>query len=142
GDARVHTTLGLLTIEELVARGEAGEEFQVYTHRATAEQAAEGVVATRPIAFMRNGVKPIVRLRFANGGELRCTPNHRLWTLNRGYVPAEELTGEDRVFLNDTPTPAEDASWELPVRIEEPAKSVVHGGSATYKKLPDRWSET
>ena len=43
--------------------------------------------ATRPIAFMRNGVKPIVRLRFANGGELRCTPNHRIWTLNRGYVP-------------------------------------------------------
>ena len=35
---------------------------------------------------MRNGVKPIVRLRFANGGELRCTPNHRIWTLNRGYV--------------------------------------------------------
>ena len=37
---------------------------------------------------MRNGVKPLVRLRFANGGELRCTPNHRLWTLNRGYVAA------------------------------------------------------
>ena len=40
----------------------------------------EGVAATQPIAFMRNGVKPIVRLRFANGGELRCTPNHRIWT--------------------------------------------------------------
>ena len=86
-DARVHTTLGLLPIAELVARGEAGEEFRVYTHRATAEQPGDGVAATQPIAFMRNGVKPIVRLRFANGGELRCTPNHRIWTLNRGYVP-------------------------------------------------------
>jgi ribonucleoside-diphosphate reductase alpha chain len=140
-DARVHTTLGLLTIGDLVERGEAGEEFRVYTHRATADQPGEGVVATRPIAFMRNGVKPIVRLRFANGGELRCTSNHRIWTSNRGYVRAEELTEKDRILLNDSPTPAEDASWTLPVKVEAPAKSFARGGSATYRELPDRWSE-
>jgi ribonucleoside-diphosphate reductase alpha chain len=140
-DARVHTTLGLLRIGDLIERGEAGEQFRVYTHRATADRPGEGVAATRPIAFMRNGVKPIVRLRFANGGELRCTPNHRIWTLNRGYVPAEGLTNEDRVLLNDSQTPAEDASWTLPVKVKALAKSVVRGGSATYRELPDRWSE-
>ncbi len=140
-DARVHTTLGLLPIGDLIARGEAGEEFHVYTHRATADQPADGVVATAPIAFMRNGIKPIVRLRFANGAELRCTPNHRIWTLNRGYVPAEELSSEDRVMLNDSPTPAEAADWALPIKVTAPAKSVVRGGSAIYQELPDRWSE-
>jgi ribonucleoside-diphosphate reductase alpha chain len=140
-DARVHTTLGLLTIEDLVERGEAGEEFRVYTHRATADQPDEGVVATRPIAFMRNGIKSIVRLRFANGGELRCTPSHRIWTLNRGYVRAEELSDKDRVLLNDSRTPAQDASWVLPVKVEASAKSFARGGSAVYRQLPDRWSE-
>jgi ribonucleoside-diphosphate reductase alpha chain len=140
-DARVHTTLGLLPIGELVARGEAGEKFRVYTHRATAEHPGDGVTATQPVAFMRNGVKPIMRLRFANGGELRCTPNHRIWTLNRGYVRAEELTGKDQILLNDSPTPAEQASWTLPLEVKVPAKSVVRGGSATYRELPDRWSE-
>ena len=140
-DARVHTTLGLLPIGDLVARGEAGESFRVYTHRATADQGGDGVVATHPIAFMRNGVKPIVRLRFANGAELRCTPNHRLWTLNRGYVPAGELSSTDRVLLNDSPTPAEDASWALPVKVAAQARSFARGGSATYRDLPDRWSE-
>ncbi len=140
-DARVHTTLGLLPIAELIERGAAGETISVYTHRATADRPDRGVVATRPIAFMRNGIKPIVRLRFANGGELRCTPNHRIWTLNRGYVPAENLTSEDRVLLNDSPTPARDASWELPVKVKMPAKSVVRGGSASYQELPKRWSE-
>jgi ribonucleoside-diphosphate reductase alpha chain len=140
-DARVHTTLGLLTISDLVERGEAGEEVRVYTHRATAEEPDDGVVATRPIAYMRNGVKPIVRLRFANGGELRCTPNHRIWTLNRGYVPAAELTSRDRILLNDSRTPAEDASWALPVKVKAHAKSFAHGGSVTYAELPDRWSE-
>jgi ribonucleoside-diphosphate reductase alpha chain len=140
-DARVHTTLGLLKIADLVERGEAGEAFRVYTHRATADQPSEGVLATQPIAFMRNGVKPIVRLRFANGGELRCTANHRIWTTNRGYVRAEELTNEDRILLNDSQTPAEDASWALPVKVAAQAKSFARGGSATYRDLPDRWSE-
>ncbi|MGA2319501.1 MAG: LAGLIDADG family homing endonuclease [Solirubrobacteraceae bacterium] len=140
-DARVHTTLGLVTIGDLIERGEAGEELRVYTHRATADRPGEGVLATRPIAFMRNGVKPIVRLRFANGGELRCTPNHRIWTLNRGYVAAEELTHDDRILLNDSPTPAGDASWALPVKVKAPAKSFARGGSASYQELPDRWSE-
>jgi ribonucleoside-diphosphate reductase alpha chain len=141
GDARVHTTLGLLKIAELVARGEAGERFRVYTHNATGDQPDGGVVATRPIAFMRNGVKPIVRLRFANGGELRCTPNHRIWTLNRGYVAAEELTRRDRVLLNDSHTPSQDASWALPVEVKVSARSSSDGGPTVYRELPDRWSE-
>jgi ribonucleoside-diphosphate reductase alpha chain len=141
GDARVHTTLGLLSFEEVYERAQAGEDFRVYTHRATAEQPGEGVVAMRPLAVMRNGVKPIVRLRFANGQELRCTPNHRLWTLNRGYVRAEDLTSDDRVLLNDSPTPAEDASWELPVKVEALAKSFRRGGSVKYQELPAAWSE-
>ena len=141
GDARVHTTLGLLPFEELYERAQAGEDFRVYTHRATADTPVEGVLATRPLAVMRNGVKPILRLRFANGQELRCTPNHRLWTLNRGYVRAEDLTADDSVLLNDSPTPAEDASWALPVKVEALAKSFSRGGSVTYQELPDTWTE-
>ena len=130
-----------MPISELVARGEAGEEVRVYTHRATAAEPGVGVVATQPVAFMRNGVKPIVRLRFANGAELRCTANHRIWTLNRGYVRAEELVDSDRVLLNDTATPAVNASWALPVKVERLAKSFARGGTVTEQRLPEQWSE-
>src|SRR2546421_457204 len=41
GDARVHTTKGLMPIAELVRRGEAGDDVRVYTHRATAESPSE-----------------------------------------------------------------------------------------------------
>src|SRR5213594_1066120 len=37
GDARVHTTKGLLPIGDLFERTRAGEDIRVYTHRATAE---------------------------------------------------------------------------------------------------------
>ena len=141
GDARVHTTAGLLPIAELVERGEQGEDIRVYTHRATADEPGDGVVATRPVAFMRNGISPIVRLRFGNGAELRCTPNHRIWTINRGYVRAEELTPDDHVMLNDSPTPATAASWALPVKVTALAKSFSRGSAVTYQALPERWSE-
>ena len=115
--------------------------MRVYTHRATADSPGEGAVATEPLAVMRNGVKPILRLRFSNGQELRCTPNHRIWTQNRGYVSAEDLTEQDQVLLNDSPTPASQAAWELPVKVAIKAKSVQRGGTATYQSLPERWSE-
>ncbi|MSO42134.1 MAG: hypothetical protein EXQ70_09645 [Solirubrobacterales bacterium] len=141
GDARVHTTLGLLSFEELYERASAGDGFRVYTHRATAGEPGDGVVATEPLAVMRNGVKPILRLRFSNGQDLRCTPNHRLWTRNRGYVPAEELTERDDVLLNDSPTQASDASWELPAKVTAEARSYKRGGTLIHQALPERWSE-
>jgi ribonucleoside-diphosphate reductase alpha chain len=141
GDARVHTTLGVIPFAELYDRAWEGEEFRVYTHRATATEPGEGVVATTPITVMQTGVQPIVRLRFSNGQELRCTPNHRIWTLNRGYVAAADLTSDDRVLLNDSPTPAEDASWTLPVKVPVPAVSRTRGGAAVAQELPERWSE-
>jgi ribonucleotide reductase alpha subunit len=134
GDARVHTSIGLVQIEELYDRAQDGEEFQVYTHDATAEQPGNGVRATTPLAIMRNGVKPVLHLTFSNGQELRCTGNHRLWTINRGYVEAQELTADDRVLICDAPTPAFDASWALPVPVAVAAGEVAAAGT------PDRWS--
>ena len=141
GDARVHTTLGLLAFDQLYERAQTGEEFRVYTHRATAEIPGEGVIDSEPLALMRNGVAPVLRLRFANGQELRCTPNHRLWTINRGYVEAGQLANDDLVFVNDAATPACDASWQLPVRVATPARSHSRGGTAVVRELPEVWSE-
>src|SRR5438128_1264007 len=141
GDARVHTTRGLLTFRELWSLASEGEEVRVYTHRATAKHPGEGVVTSRPLVVMQNGVSSIFRMRFANGQELRCTPNHRLWTVTRGYVEAAQLTDDDQVRLNDSQAPAEEASWALPVKIEALAKSFGHGGTLTYQELPERWSE-
>jgi ribonucleoside-diphosphate reductase alpha chain len=149
GDARVHTDKGLIRFEELHERFQAGEAISVYTHRATAgengakaREKGEGVLASVPVRVERTGVKPILRLLFSNGGELRCTANHKLWTLNRGYVAAGELGPEDRVMLNDSPTEAAGASWELPVAVEALAKSFSRGGSVTHQRLPRRWNES
>jgi DNA polymerase-3 subunit alpha len=43
-----------------------------------------------------SGIRPVGRLRLANGMTLRCTPDHPIFT-QRGWVNAEELTSADFV---------------------------------------------
>ena len=119
GEARVHTDKGLVRFDDLVRRVQDGETFGVYTHEATNESApAERVELTSPEAFMITGRNPIARLRFSNGLVLRCTPGHKIFTDNRGYVAAQDLTVDDRVKALNVPTPATQADRALPVSTD------------------------
>src|SRR6202165_2249475 len=116
GDSLVHTSKGLIAFSELIDRVNQGEMFKVYTHDLTnPDKPVDAIELTSPAAFMITGYKEVFKLRFSNGMEVRCTPNHRLFTLNRGYVRADELTPEDRVVTLAHPAPAVDARYEIPV---------------------------
>ena len=90
GDALVHTDKGLIRFHELFARANAGEKFaDLHTrHHECREPADRGRCSQRPRPCMITGRNQIVRLRFTNGMKLRCTPSHRIFTTNRGYVEA------------------------------------------------------
>jgi ribonucleoside-diphosphate reductase alpha chain len=140
GDARVHTDKGLIRFDELIDRVRLGETFGVYTHEATSPDApAERVEISTPEAFMITGHNEIVRLRFDNGMELRCTPGHRLFTVNRGYVEAAQLTAEDRVKVLDLPAPAVHADMTLPVAIGAEAYRSKRDHRLALT-LPEKWS--
>ena len=94
-----------------------GESFGVYTHEATnPDVPTDRIELTSPEAVMVTGTNEIHRLEFSNGMVLRCTPNHRIWTTNRGYVEAKDLTDSDRVLPLTLPTPATAASREFDLR--------------------------
>jgi ribonucleoside-diphosphate reductase alpha chain len=141
GSARVHTNKGLVPFVDLVRRVAEGEQFLVYTHDATNEQApASRVELTSPEAFMITGYNQIVRLRFDNGAELRCTPGHRIFTVNRGFVEARELTRDDEVQLLDVEAPSIDADLVLPVS-KDPGHSRAKGDDGEPLGFPETWSE-
>ncbi len=139
-DTLVATDKGLIAFQELFSRANNGEEFKVWTHDATnPDSPAEVTLLTTPEAFMITGVNPIVRLRFSNGMEVRCTPTHKIFTSNRGYVPAGELTPEDQVRTVDLPTPAVNASWRLPVEPSTMQRGLYE--SREEIEFPSEWSE-
>ena len=141
GDTLVHTDKGLIAFRELFERANEGEEFGVYTHDITNELSPSATaVLTTPEAYMITGRNPILKLRFSNGMELRCTPTHRIFTTNRGYVEAQELTADDRVRSLDVPTPAINADWAIPV-CAEPEAYWTKGDASKQLRFPEIWSE-
>src|SRR5215471_13073883 len=141
GDALVHTNKGLIAFKELFERANRGEIFQVYTHDLTnPDHPADAVALTSPEAFMVTGYHEVVRLRFSNGMSVRCTPNHRFFTRNRGYVPAEDLTGDDRVLTLDHRAAPVDAGYELPVSCDAADYRGKGDHTSLAVELPARWS--
>jgi ribonucleoside-diphosphate reductase alpha chain len=140
GSALVHTDKGMIRFSELFGRANRGETFGVYTHDATnPDVPAERVELTSPEAFMITGYNDIVRLRFDNGMELRCTPGHKIFTANRGFVEAKELTAEDAVKVLDVPAPAVNADLGLPVS-SDPDSYRQKGDHADFLRLPEQWT--
>jgi DNA polymerase-3 subunit alpha len=60
----------------------------------------------RARAVRPSGIRPVGRLRLANGMTLRCTPDHPLFT-QRGWISAQDLTATDAVAALDTVTAAD-----------------------------------
>ncbi|MGE5827830.1 MAG: LAGLIDADG family homing endonuclease [Micromonosporaceae bacterium] len=143
GDTMVHTDRGLIRFDELIDRARRGESFGVYTHDATnVDRPADRVELTTPEAFMITGTNEIVRLEFSNGMVLRCTPGHRIWTTNRGYVEAKDLTETDRILPLTLATPPVAASYEFVQR----ADAAVRPGDRSQRgqvetMLPEKWTE-
>ncbi|HZU71976.1 MAG TPA: LAGLIDADG family homing endonuclease [Acidimicrobiales bacterium] len=141
GSALVHTDKGLIHFAELFDRANRGETFGVYTHDLTNPDAPrEALAITTPEAFMITGYNDIVRLRFDSGMELRCTPGHRIFTTNRGYVEASQLTPDDEVQVLDLPAPAINADAVLPVSSEV-ADYSGKGDHSDALRLPEQWTE-
>jgi ribonucleoside-diphosphate reductase alpha chain len=134
-DQRVVTDKGLIQIGELVARAATGEAFDVYTSDVTSgDDAVSRVVATRPVRYMVTGTNAIVQLRFSDGSRLRCTPNHRLWTRNRGWVRAEHLEASDEIVRSFEYAGRSMASPALPLAAQDVARR------AGRLALPVKWS--
>jgi ribonucleoside-diphosphate reductase alpha chain len=141
GDSLVHTDKGLIRFRELFDRANKGEPFGVYTHDATnPDSPAQRIELTTPEAFMITGLNEIVRLRFSNGAEVRCTPSHRIFTENRGYVEARELTSDDRVKALDLPTDAVNADPALPIPTD-PEAYRSKGDDKAELNFPEVWTE-
>ncbi|MDQ1604466.1 MAG: ribonucleoside-diphosphate reductase alpha chain, partial [Actinomycetota bacterium] len=135
-DQRVVTDKGLIQIGELVSRAATGEAFDVYTNDVTSDDdSVSRVVATRPVRYMVTGTNEVVELRFSDGSRLRCTPNHRLWTQNRGWVRAEHVEATDEIVRSFEYAGRSMASPALPLAAQDVARR------AAKLALPVKWSD-
>jgi len=72
--------------------------------------------------------------------EVRCTPNHRFFTANRGFVGADELLPDDRVVTLAHPAPAVDARYDIPVSANAAFYRQKGDHTSLPVELPSRWT--
>ena len=136
-DQRVLTDKGLIRIGDLVRRAANEEQFAVYTNDMTAEaDPQDRVVATSPSRYMVTGRNEILELRFSDGARLRCTPGHRIWTANRGWVHAEELTGDDKIVRSFQHAPRHMADNRIPMHA---ILTVEYEKTRKPLQVPSKW---
>lgn len=94
-DTVLKTNKGFLPIIEVINRVNTGEPFLVYA-RELASETNHFVPILK--AKAEAGMKEWVTVVFENGSELSCTEDHLIYTTNRGYVKAGELTAKDDIL--------------------------------------------
>jgi ribonucleotide reductase alpha subunit len=95
---RINASNPCVTGETLVATSEGWKRIDALLGASSEVVGSDG--ALHPIApAFPTGTKPVYRLRTLAGFELSLTADHRVFTRNRGDVPACELTRDDVVVL-------------------------------------------
>ena len=113
----VHTEIGPIKIGEIVDKKLGVKVYSVDLN--TME------VQLKPIiGYFQNPGSPIIEVGFSDGATLRCTPEHKIWTDNRGWVEAQSLLVSDKL-----PSPSPDCTL---------GKSKQRSGfSLTYRQVFD-----
>jgi hypothetical protein len=94
-DTKLVTQFGVLSIEDIINRINNKVEVMVLTYNFQTQK-NEYVLASEP-SINKNGKKTWVKLTLINDDVVYCTGDHLIYTNNRGYVKAEDLTTEDDI---------------------------------------------
>ena len=93
-DTKLVTVNGVCTIKDIIEKLNNGEEIMVLTHNFE-QKIDEYCQASKPM--MKTGEKNWIELELENGDLVCCTEDHLIYTNNRGYVPAKDLTQQDDI---------------------------------------------
>lgn len=100
GDSLIYTTNGLMKMTDIVKNFKEGKNIQVLTlNTNTNEIETENI--TNALKTRENA--NIIELELEDGTKIKLTPDHKVYTENRGYIKASELTPNDiLISINKT----------------------------------------
>jgi hypothetical protein len=93
-DHVLQTDKGELRIEEVIDRIQYGEQLFVLGHDLNN---STNIMTEVVCAVKKHGAKDWVEVILENGDCLRLTKDHEVYTTNRGWVEAKDLTANDDV---------------------------------------------
>lgn len=92
GDTKLHTNIGELEIKDVIDRINNGEEIKVLSYDNINDTVEYQQVNS---GYLTRENANIIEIETEDGNKLRLTPDHKVYTENRGYIQASELTKDD-----------------------------------------------
>ena len=92
GDTIVKTNIGDITILELINKINNNEEIKVLSYDINNDK-LEYQKVTDGMLTRKNA--NIIEIETEDGNKIKLTPDHKVYTENRGYINAGELTSDD-----------------------------------------------
>lgn len=96
GDTLIATKQGLKTIEDIVIE----QSLSIPILSSLEPVGRHGIEYRQASQAIMTGIKPIVRVELSNGMSIRCTPEHRFWTVDQEYIEAISLVGKQLQLVN------------------------------------------
>ena len=91
GDTLISTNKGELRLDEVVNRVTMGDTIYAKTYNVETGKIEENKILAG--AMTRKNAK-LLKVKY-DGKEIICTPDHKIFTKNRGYVEAKDLLKDD-----------------------------------------------
>lgn len=95
GDAIISTSIGKIKMKDLVNKVNNKEEIKVLTYNEITKELEFNIVDE---AFLTKTLANVIEIEDEEGGKLILTPDHKVYTENRGWVEAAKLTKEDVIL--------------------------------------------
>lgn len=89
-DEVVHTESGLMKIGDIVSKRIAVKVWSMNMHTKKFELKEIN-------GWHKNPGSEILKVTLSDGSSVRCTPDHKIWTKNRGWVEAKDLQSFDNL---------------------------------------------
>lgn len=91
GDTKIITSLGIKTIKEIV-------EKKLNISILTLNEKNLQLEWKEINYYFNNGKKKLIKINLENGEYIKCTPEHKIYTKNRGWIEAQFLKESDELF--------------------------------------------
>lgn len=95
GETLIKTTEGDIAIKDIVNGISSGKEYKVLTYNEQTKELEEKSVLN---GFLTKENANVIEVVTDEGNKIKMTPDHKVFTENRGWVNACELTNDDVIF--------------------------------------------
>ena len=97
GKTLIDTNMGFITIEDIVCN-KIKCKVKSYNYK------TKKLEYNEILNYYNNGLQELMKLDIEENGKiysLKCTSTHKIYTLNRGWVEAKDLTDKDNILVGD-----------------------------------------